>query len=275
MPIITDANAGKKLTEYLDTGEYKKVGLVFYHGLGDLIMFLNPFYTLCNLYPNIHIQMILQSCLSFEDVVPFAYFLQPGDMENLEKLDYDIIYKVHFPMSENQIELTKGEWCCVHELGIPPICGHRYLPSNDNKLVGVHFNITCLPGLANPDEETAKKIWQEIVEVGYIPLETHFEHLFHNPVNTKFDFVTSTVRGCIPKISSLISLLSVCGRFVGVVSGNFHVAMSVLPHNKIMLLEKDLRLECFTKSTDVSKVSIRPGEYKEGFIRNWLIGRKQ
>jgi hypothetical protein len=47
--------------------------------------------------------------------------------------------------------------------------------------------------------------------------------------------------------------------------------MAVMPHNKIMLLEKDLRLECFTKSKDVSKVSIRNGEYKEGSIKKWLL----
>ena len=233
-------------------------------------MFLKPFSTLKNLYPDISFQLIVQSCLSFEDVVPDAYLLQPGDMEALEKLDYDLIFKVHFPMSENQIELTKGEMCCVEELGIPPVSGHASLPLYENKLVGVHFNITCLPGMANPDEETAKKVWNEIIEAGFIPIETHFEHLFHNPVNKKFDFVNCTVRGAQPKISSLISLLRTCERAIVVVSGNFHVAMSVLPHNKILLLEKDLRLECFTKSKDVSKVSIRPGEYKDGSIRRWL-----
>ena len=260
----------KKLVDYLYTGEFKRVGCVFYHGLGDLVMFLRPFRSLRDLYPDISFQLIVQSCLSFEDVVPEAYFLQPGDMEALEKLDYDLIFKVHFPMSEGQIELTKGEFCCIEELGIPPISGHDILPLYNNKLVGVHFNITCLPGMANPDEETAKKIWSEIIEAGYIPIETHFEHLFHNPVNKKFDFVTCTVRGAKPKVSSLISLLRSCGHFIGVVSGNFHTATAVLPHNKIMLLEKDLRLECFTKSKDVSKISIRPGEYIDGSIKRWL-----
>lgn len=261
----------KKLVSYFNEST-KCVGLIFYHGLGDLIMFLRPYRKLKELYPNIQFQLMVQSGLSFEDVVPDAYFLQHGDMENLSERfpDYDIVAKVHFPMNEHQTELTKGEWCCVHELGIEPVSGHGILPVYENKLVAVHYNITCLPGSANPDEETAGKIWREIKDAGYIPVESHVEHVFHNPVNKKFDFVDCTIRKTQPRIRNLISFLRSCGRFIGVVSGNFHTAVSVLPHNRIMLLEKDLRLECFTKSTDISKINIRPGEYVDGSVFNWL-----
>jgi hypothetical protein len=52
---------------------------------------------------------------------------------------------------------------------------------------------------------------------GFVPLETHFEHVFHNPVN-QFDS-SMRLRGCRAEVSSLVGLLQNCGAFVGVVSG--------------------------------------------------------
>jgi hypothetical protein len=266
--IIEPLYGEKKLSDYLQD-KPKRVGLVFYHGLGDLIMFLNPYFALKNLYPDIEFTLMVQSGLSFEDIVPDAYFLKPGDMENLENLPYDLIAKIHFPMSEGQTEFTKGEWCCLHELKIPPVCGHHLVKPLPSKLIGVHFNITCLPGSCNPDEETAQKVWNEIREAGFIPIETHFEHIFHNPVNKKFDFVDCSVRKAQARISNLVSLMSSLAGFVGVVSGNFHLALAILPSNRIMFLQKHFKLECFTR-LPVARASIMPGEYKGGETKKWL-----
>ena len=62
-----------------------------------------------------------------------------------------------------------------------------------------------------------------------------------------FDFIFSTTRGCKPKVSTLAGLIKNSAAFIGVVSGNFHVALSVLPPERIMLLEKDFTAPMFTK----------------------------
>lgn len=266
--VIEPFYSDQKLVQQF-TPETKKVLLVFWHGLGDLIMFLNPFYRLRELYPDIQFDLAVQKGLSFEDIVPFTYFVTGEDMDKLDTFPYDIVAKIHFPMSENQIEFTKGEFCCIHELGIPPVCGHHLVKPLPSKLIGVHFNITCLPDSCNPDEETAQKVWNEIREAGFIPIETHFEHIFHNPVNKKFDFVDCSVRKAQARISNLVSLMSSLAGFVGVVSGNFHLALAILPSNRIMFLQKHFKLECFTR-LPVARASIMPGEYKGGETKKWL-----
>jgi len=257
----------KLVQEFDDTT--KRVLIIFWHGLGDLVMFLNPFDKLKELFPNIVFELAVQKGLGFEDIVPFAKFIVGDDMNYLQEMDYDIVAKIHFPMNEGQTEYTKGEWCCIHELGIEPICGHKLVRSFPKKLIGVHFNITCLPDACNPDENTAKQIWQDIIDSGFIPIETHFEHVFHNPVNKKFDFIDCSVRKAHATIPNLIGLMGSLAGFVGVVSGNFHIALSRLYPEQIFFLEKHFKLECFTK-LDIAKCSILPTEYKSEEIKKWL-----
>lgn len=247
--------------------------LIFWHGIGDLVMFLEPFHALRKAFPYVHFVIGLPGGLSHEELLPenVPYHLLTGEEvnedEKTNKLPYDLVAKITFPMSEGQAELTKGEWCCIHELGMDPVCGHGDLSLGVNRLVAVHFQITCLPDSCNPDRDTAERIWNDILEAGYIPLETHFQHIFHNPVNQKFDFIDASVRRARPRVSSLVGLLRTCGAFVGVVSGNFHVALSVLPPERIFLLEKDFKKEMFTKH-NIASADLR--NY-QGEVGKWLL----
>lgn len=259
----------KKLNVYLSEDKPKEVLIIFWHGVGDLVMFLNPYARLREYYPDIKFTLAVQKGLGFEDIVPEAILIDGDYFDKLEDKPFDLIAKVHFPMSENQIIHTKGEFCCLHELGIPPICGHRNIGVGANRLIGVHFNITCLPDSCNPSEETAKLVWEEILEAGYIPIETHFEHTFHNPVNKKFEFVDCSVRKVKPRISTLIGLMNSLTAFVGVVSGNLHTALATLPSSRIFFLEKHFKLECFTR-LPVARASIKDGEYKRDELKKWL-----
>lgn len=229
-------------------------------------MFMEPYRALRARFPEVHFDLGIVKGIGQEDLDPaFIGFTTDRD---LDKLDYDIVAKIHFPMSEGQEQYTKGEFCAIHELGIEPVSGHSIgACAAPNRLVSVHFNITCLPASCNPDEETARKIWDEILEAGFIPIESHFEHTFHNPVNKKFDFVDATVRRCKARITTLSGLLKNSGAFIGVVSGNFHTALCVLPSTKILLLEKDFTAPMFTK-LPVGRCSIKP--YVEGSISKWL-----
>ena len=255
-----------KLYQTIEVTKAKRVLLFFWHGLGDLIMFLEPYRKLQEACPDVHFDLGIVKGIGQEEIVPEAIGFT-GDAD-LDKLDYDIVSKIHFPMSEGQEQYTKGEWCCVQELGIEPVNGHSVgACPRPNRLVGLHFNITCLPASCNPDEQTAEKIWNEVLDLGLIPIETHFEHTFHNPVNKKFPFVDNTTRRVKPRISTLTGLLSNLHAFIGVVSGNFHTALSVLPVERILLLEKDFTAPMFTK-LPVGRCSIKP--YVEGTVERWL-----
>lgn len=264
--VIEPLRQKNKLHETILTTNAKKVLIFFWHGLGDLVMFMKPFEALKELHPNVHFDLGIVQGIGQEEIYSGAIGFT-ADVK-LEELDYDIVAKIHFPMNESQDQYTKGQWCCIHELGIDPILGHSIKDCMAiNRLVSVHFNITCLPESCNPDELVAKAIWNEIREVGMIPIESHFEHVFHNPVNKKFDFVDCTVRKVKPRISTLAGLIKNSYAFVGVVSGNFHVALSVLPPERICLLEKDFTAPMFTKEK-IHRVDIK--NYKEGSIRQWL-----
>jgi len=263
----------KKLSQHIEEIKAKRVLLIFWHGLGDLIMFLNPFLALTKCYPNVIFDLAVQKDLGFDEITADLtdtkiLFIDGSFFKNLPD-NYDIIADIDFPMSEGQVELTKGEWCCVHELGIEPINGHKALSKGKNRLIGVHYQITCLPDAANPDEQTAKMIWDDILSSGFIPIETHFEHVFHNPINKKFPFIDCSVRKVKPQISTLIGLIQSCAGFVCVVSGNFHVALSVLPDEKIFFLQKHFKLESFTKRTGIARASVLPGKYNHEVVE-WL-----
>lgn len=257
------------LKDRLEQLNPKTVAVCFWHGVGDLIMFLEPYRVLQELYPAVSFKLALPLGLGYEDIVPDAVFVtgdQVNKDEETEKLGFDLFAKITFPMNEFQQEFTKGEFCCIHELGISPVWGHSYVGDAGSPLVAVHYQITCLPDSANPDEKVAEAIWKEILDTGLVPIECHFEHVFHNPVNKKFPFVTCSVRGARPKVSSLVGLIQRAKAFVGVVSGPFHVALSVLPSNRIMLLEKDFKAGSFTKKP-IATANLK--DYK-GEVGAWL-----
>lgn len=264
-----------KLSHYLDVLKKGKVGLCFGHGLGDTILFMNVFDKLASLYPDIQFDLILQRGLGFEELANDIVgknkaVVYTKDLSyNTDNPDYDIIADIDFPMTEGHMEYTKAEGCCRNELGIEPIGEHKKITCGKNRLIGVHFAITCLPDAANPDEETAKMIWDDVLESGFIPIEMHFCHVFHNPVNKMFPFIDCTVRRVKPQISTLIGLIQSCIGVICVVSGNLHVALSILSDEKIFFLEKHFKLESFTHRTNIRKASIMPKEYKHE-VKDWL-----
>ena len=265
MKFIEPLREDKKLKYHLDTGEYKRVGIYFWHGVGDCIMFQAVLNKLKKIYPNIQFKMVIPRGLDEEVIFPDAHLISSLE-EAKESGKYDLIAQVNMPV-ETDPNLTKSELCCKLELGIELISDYKQLPIFPNKIVGLHFQITCLPHLANPDEKTAEKIWNEVLKAGWIPIETHFEHVFHNPVNIKFPFIDCSVRRCQPKMENLISLIQICGAFIGVVSGNFHCAMATLPHDRIMFLEKEIPVNRFTHE-DIKTVDVK--NYKDGIVLEWL-----
>ncbi|MHA1329623.1 MAG: hypothetical protein ACTSR2_00965 [Candidatus Hodarchaeales archaeon] len=265
MEFIEPLKQEKKLKDYLDTGRYKRVALFWGHGIGDSLMFQVILDKLREMYPDIEFRMALPKGLDEEVIYPDAVFVNSREeAQNLK--DFDLVAQINFPL-ETDPNLTKSELCCKTEIGIEPVAGHKKLPEFPSPLVAVHFNLTSLPELANPSEEVAKMIWEEIKSRGAIPIETHFEHCFHNPVNKRFEFVNRHVRDCKPRIKSLIGLIQHCQAFIGCVSGNFHVALSTLPPDRICYLEKKIPVKRFTH---LPIKTIKVEEYKDGSVAEWL-----
>lgn len=254
--MIIDNFKEKKLIEYLQPGQ--KVLIKFGHGLGDTLMFMPLFFHLRTLYPKNQIDIYLEC--GQEDI--FA------SVRSKDGEGYDLIFSLNFPMSEHT-GLTKVAKCCIDEIGIK-------LPSKLDEVaplalrrspfVVVHFQGTALPGSVNCPEGIAHQIWSEIIEAGKIPLECHFKHCFHNPVNKKYLFINRDVRDCKADINSLIALIQYSFAFIGVASGPFIVALSCLPQ-RIMYIEKNHPLETYTKE-DIPKIDVN--NYQQGQVKKWL-----
>jgi hypothetical protein len=244
----------KKLIEYLKDGQ--KVLIRFGHGLGDTLLFMPIFSKLQRLYPKIHFDLYVES--GQEEIFE--------SIKDKDAQGYDHVFHLDFPMAEGS-KLTKPELCCKSEIGIEPITEVATLSSYNSPLIAVHFHGTALPGSVGCTDEIAKQIWTEIKEAGKIPIECHFEHCWHNPVNKRPDFVDCSVRGSQPKLSSLIGLLQHCDAFIGVASGPFVTALSTVTTHKILYLEKEHKVETYTK-LPIQKVDIK--NYEPGKVKQWI-----
>ncbi|NQU99899.1 MAG: hypothetical protein HQ538_04125 [Parcubacteria group bacterium] len=257
-PFMIDNFSGKKLTEYLKDG--MKVLIRWGHGLGDLLMFLESYEKLKKDYPLVNFHLYTES--GQEELW--------GDEKNKDAQDYDLVFSLNFPMAEGS-NITKAEKCCIEEIGIePPVKEIVELSKYDSPFVALHFFGTALPGSVGCSEEVAKQIWQEVKDFGKIPISCHFEHCWHNPVNQKFGFVDISVRGYQAKISNLIGLIQHSFAFIGVASGPFVVALSVMPE-RTLYLEKSHPLKTYTKK-DIAKVDIN--NYQVGDVTKFLESLK-
>ena len=259
--IIEPLRQERKMSSYLEE-KPRRVLIVFWHGVGDVVQFMGIFHYLKLKYTATHFDIGFQRGLDEETFYPGAVLLD--NLDNIEE-GYDFTFLIHFPV---EVEgLTKSELCCIEELGILPMSGYKKIWTQfESRLCAVHFNLTCLPDLVVPEREVAERIWNDILAAGWIPIEVHFQHIYHNPVNEKFDFVDCTVRRCVPRIATLLGLIQRCGAFIGVVSGPFHCAMATLPHDRIAYLEKEIPVRRFTYEP-IKTFNVK--DYQGG-ITEWL-----
>ena len=257
--ITIDNYTNKKLLQYIKPGG--KYLIRFGHGLGDTIMFMPILDWLRNEYPD---------CI-FDLYVAWGQEMIWTSVSELEPPGYDYIFVLHFPMSEGS-DLLKQHKCAIDELGMLPqqltgIPEVAPLPLMESPLVALHFQGTALPGSVNCPEPIAKQIWQEVKDFGKIPIEVHFQHAFHNPVNGRYPWIDLSVRNYKPTLTNLFGLVQRSWAFIGVASGPFVVALSVMPE-RLMYLERRHPLSTYTKREDVASVRIET--YQPGQISTWL-----
>ena len=211
----------KVIPEVLARG-YRRIALVFLHGLGDTLMFRSVFAALQKRLVAVEISVFL-----LENQVELLDAGKPWRGEESLR-GYDASFIIQFPMSEGS-GVRKADYCAIHELGLEGAFEIAPLQRNVRALVAVHFQGTALPGLVNASADVCRAIYDAIVKRGYLPVETHFEHPFHNPVNSKYEWISTTVRGNEPSIDKLYSLIDSAACFIGVASGPLVMALAIDP----------------------------------------------
>ena len=256
---------GKKVADYLRQDKPSKVCIVFWHGLGDLVMFIEPFNKLKSLFPDVQIDLALQDGTGQEVIAHDAKLIKNA---NIHIEEYVYTFQIHFPMAEHLNGLwTKAEYCCMEELGIEPVCTYPKFPKNiSSPFVACHFQATAMPTACNPSTEVVEKIWNEVIEAGYIPVESFFKHCYSNPVNKKFDCINRDVRDIPARLDKLIMMLSNCHASICVASGNLPLSIALMPQ-RTLYLKKAYTIKTYAKAP-ISEIDVN--DYQDGAVRKWL-----
>lgn len=235
----------EKISDVLRTASPgSRVLIVFWHGVGDTLMFLPLYDFLKNHFPDLRFD------LGLLPGVGQAEFLDALALPEAEFLaNHDAAFVISFPMVEGGEGQTKTEYCCRAELGLePPACGFG-LPTIklvQNRLVGMHLQGTCLPGSTNPDDPTAKIMWEDLRSAGFVPLDLHFVHAFHNPANAPFVWASRNCRDLRPDLQTLQMLIDRCAVVVAVASGPFVLSAAINRH-KTVYLQKHHHIGCYMR----------------------------
>ena len=164
MKIINCLETQQNIISYIEEHDPKRVLLLFLHGLGDFL-----------------------GLLDYE-----KYDLIDRSKEIVG--DYDFVFGIQYTQNQEGA-MCKAENCMLEEVGSfdPLTKPHQKIPVMRPRLVTVHFFSTWGPsafGMVGR-EETAHKIWSEIIKAGLIPMETHFEHKYSNPENQNFEWMNA------------------------------------------------------------------------------------
>ena len=230
-----------------------KILIVFWHGLGDTLMFLPLFDYVRQQFPQLVFELALLPGVDQENFLTTYHRKRWPAIaipEDQFLTSHDAAFVISFPMNEGLNNMTKAEYCCQIEFGLPPMyfgLPPLHTPVKRNNLVGLHLQGTCLPGSTNPDEELAHRIWDAVLAAGYIPIDLHFKHAFHNPQNADFPWATRSCRDLPPSIGTLQLMMERCMAVIAVASGPFVLAASIMPHRTIYL-QKHHPIECYLQN---------------------------
>ena len=270
MEIINCLETNKKMSAYIEEQKPKRVLLAFLHGLGDFLGFRGVYRYLSDKYPDVEFTYALDKNMGYEKFLVEGEKYVSVDRANINTNNYDLAFYIAYTQNKEG-EISKAENCMVEEVGSfePLPRPHQPVPVIASRLVTVHFFSTWGPsafGMVGR-EETAHKIWGEIIQTGLIPIETNFEHKYTNPENKNFDWINAHVRGVKCGAENLISLIQGSFAFIGVISGNIHTALSCLPREKVLALTTYMPSRALGE--DVPSINI--DNYKEGSVYNWLV----
>lgn len=253
-PYLTPIPDKILVVDHIVASNHKDVAIVFLHGLGDVLMFSSVWDYMLRSLPGVKFTLFLLS--GFEPLIPGSR-TWTGDAC---LSGFDVAYVLEFPMSEGSGEL-KSEKCARLELGIDGPFDVDSLVLDGRRIVAVHFQATALPGACNAPEPVARRIWEILVEKGMVPIDVHFTHCFHNPVNVLYPWAVTNVRGQPPSVEKLYSLIEAASVVVAVASGPMVMTLAINP-GKLIYLENHHKISDYTRKK-VSSVKVDPFSEQE------------
>lgn len=281
---------GKKLCSILkELEDESKVCILFNHGLGDFINFCPLFDFVVKIYPKLQITLGFNSGRNYVylhpkgKIIDTPYGKYEGEFDLLVSITYpdpprkELMVNYYKNMGiENPETITKVELCNEMEIGLKDFKWNPYklkrteLKYNKNsKRIGIHFFGYALASDKNVDMKTAEIIWNEIIKVGYEPFEIHMIHTDYLMTMETPEFINreNSLRFEFPNVRIMSEEISKCKYFIGIDSGPFYLASSILGFDKCIGLEKNLK---FAKIVTHGITSINVNDYRSGSVADML-----
>ena len=286
MKEVTQLN-GRKIADCLQgLKSGTKVGLIFRHGVGDILMFLPYFDRLKALYGGLVIHLLIvrdyegQLYEKRDDLVRF----RPADAEAVFGR-YDCLFELKFREGTPQevfgglSRMTKPDISFAEEIGLDPrqigaqACR---LQRHKSKYIGFMFN-RLGKGFtedSNVPYALAKYLWLRTKHLGFIPIEIMFMNRDYtvNESAKKYDFVDRTTRDLDATFENVISVFDTLRGICAIDCGFFHIAYSYFSHKNILYLQLTAPLGYLTKFDDIPNFNFLQGEkFSDRKFTDWLL----
>lgn len=252
--IRINSSDAKKIVDYFEDGGSYLISMDF-HGFGDVIMVYPIFKKLQKIYP--------KCTIDFRGRMGQEYF------NSITKSDYDIVFKLIFPEPNDR---SKVERCCLEEIGIPftKDIDYTFKPLHKiGKIIGVNFVVDSNSS-RNLNYDKAKKVWDKIKEMGYIPLEIIFYHKGAKYRSEKYDFIDFTTRDIKAEPETTFNMIASCDAFIGVNSGTLVAASAMYP-KKCLHLNTSISFSNYKKFNPIKEIDCHGSidlKELEDFIKN-------
>jgi len=230
----------------IDAHGFKDVALLFFHGLGDTLMFRSLLHQMRAERPGVRFTTYLrvpgaQECL--DDSVWWSGSVREG---------HDAIYHLDFP--EPCAGETKTSMCARRELGLDVVPDELRPYYGRRRLACLHL-ISVSNGY-RPSEAVARQIYDIMCSEGLLPIELHFE-------GKPYPWIGCSVAEHMPSVDIAYSLLAASAVNVLVLSAPVVMSLAIAPE-KTIVLESGLTIDrYFTGSVrKVNTLSFDPEAFR-------------
>lgn len=256
-----------KIVDYLNKYKNGAACFLFSHGLGDYINFIPLFESLKKEYPDWRLHLYSRS---YYNRIYLKSMEIPEDIRTLYR-KYSYIFRISYPelTKEERYRWTKVENCNLKEIGLDNFEWKPYNLMNgynkESKIIGFHgFGNTNIKN-KNIDLYKMEQIWCEIKELKYEPFEIHIND--GNLCCPYFINRNNSLRFNDPDINLFIKKIRECKYFIGIESGPFYLAGSILGYNKIIALEKYLKFNHIPINYNLIDIKY----YEKNSIKNKIL----
>lgn len=275
----------KKLIDYLKTyQDNTKIGLIFKHGVGDIIMFLPYFDYIKSMYKNLIIDLFIlrdREKFLFEKRNDLVRIHNDDSLNDEIYKKYDYIFELEF-REGNPTEVfiegkSKPYFCWTEEIGLNQVIENKIvnLQNHKSKYIGFTFNRVGkhFTNASNIPYNFAKYLWFKTKELGFIPIEILFLHPDYEVGESSrmYDFIDRTTRDLFPNFENVLSILNTLNGYVTLDCGLFHISYNYFNHKNILFLQNTAPINYLTSFHDIPNFDFIHGEkFSENKFINWL-----